>query len=155
MSSTKPDTTTPAADPVPVLKHHHGGVSVPDLDQAIEWYGRVLGFAVEARFPIPQIPAEVAMLRRDELRIELFQPADGMPMSDDRKVPDRDVKTYGNKHVAFAVPDIRRTVDALQRQQVDIVFVKEFPWGSNAFVRDPFGNLIEFVLQADMWTEDA
>lgn len=138
---------------IPRLKHHHGGVSVPDLDQAIEWYGRVLGFAVEARFPIPQIPAEVAMLRRDDMRMELFQPAEdkAKPMSDERRVPDLDVHTYGNKHVAFAVPDIPRTVEALRRQQVDIVFVKEFPWGSNAFVRDPFGNLIEFVLQADLW----
>ena len=29
---------------------HHGGVSVPSLDEAIDWYGRVLGFAVEKRF---------------------------------------------------------------------------------------------------------
>ena len=26
---------------------HHGGVSVPSLDAAIQWYGDVLGFEVE------------------------------------------------------------------------------------------------------------
>ena len=28
------------------LKHHHGGVSVPNLDESIEWYGKVLDFEV-------------------------------------------------------------------------------------------------------------
>jgi len=32
--------------------HHHGGVSVPDLDAAIAWWHDVLGFEVARRFPI-------------------------------------------------------------------------------------------------------
>jgi methylmalonyl-CoA/ethylmalonyl-CoA epimerase len=33
--------------------HHHGGVSVPDLDASIAWYRTMLGFEVEQRFPLP------------------------------------------------------------------------------------------------------
>ncbi len=61
------------------LKHHHGGVSVPNLDESIGWYRRVLDFEVEKRFEIPQIPAKVAMLRRGELRIELSPTATSIP----------------------------------------------------------------------------
>lgn len=27
---------------------HHGGVSVPSLDEAVDWYGSVLGFEIES-----------------------------------------------------------------------------------------------------------
>jgi catechol 2,3-dioxygenase-like lactoylglutathione lyase family enzyme len=35
---------------MPDFTFHHGGVSVPDLDAAIAWYGNVLGFELERRF---------------------------------------------------------------------------------------------------------
>ena len=44
------------------LKHHHGGVSVPDLEASIRWYREVLGFEVENRFEIPKAHAKVAMI---------------------------------------------------------------------------------------------
>jgi len=133
------------------FKFHHGGVSVPDLDLAIEWYRRVLGFEIETRFPIPQIPAEVAMIRRGELRMELFAVPGAAPLPDDRRMPNSDLKTHGNKHVAFAVADADATADALRARGADIVFVGHFPWGSNVFVRDNAGNLIEFVQQPEMF----
>jgi methylmalonyl-CoA/ethylmalonyl-CoA epimerase len=43
---------------------HHGGVSVPDLDAAIDWYGRVLGFALERRFYIEAARSHTAMVRK-------------------------------------------------------------------------------------------
>lgn len=42
----------------------HGDVSVPSLDEAIEWYGNALGFIVEKRFYI-----EAAKLRGQSDRI--------------------------------------------------------------------------------------
>jgi len=133
------------------LKFHHGGLSVPDLDASIEWYGRVLGFEVETRFQIPQIPAEVAMIRRGELRMELFLVPGAEPLPKSRRSPEQDVQTHGNKHVAFAVADADATADELRRRGADIVFVGHFPWGSNVFVRDNAGNLLEFVQQAEMF----
>ena len=52
---------------------HHGGVSVPSLDEAIDWYGRVLGFAVEKRFYIEAARSHAAMVRKGALRFELFE----------------------------------------------------------------------------------
>jgi methylmalonyl-CoA/ethylmalonyl-CoA epimerase len=132
--------------------HHHGGVSVPDLDAAIVWWRTVLGFEVAERFPIPAIPADVAMLVNGPLHIELFQVAGAKPLPDERRQPDTDVHTHGNKHVSFAVDDVREFAAELRRRGADIVWVKEMKHGSNIFIRDNAGNLIEFV-QASRPTE--
>ena len=133
------------------LKHHHGGVSVPNLDESIKWYGKVLDFEVEKIFDIPQIPAKVAMLRRGDLRIELFEVPEATPMSPDRRIPDRDVHTHGNKHVAFAIRDVDRVEQELRARGADIVWVGRFEHGSNIFIRDNAGNLIELVQEPGMW----
>jgi methylmalonyl-CoA/ethylmalonyl-CoA epimerase len=125
--------------------HHHGGVSVPDLDAAIAWWRSVLGFEVLERFPIPTIPADVAMLHNGPLHIELFQVPGAKSLPDERRQPDTDVHTHGNKHVSFAVENVREFAAELQRRGADIVWVKEMKQGANIFIRDNAGNLIEFV----------
>jgi methylmalonyl-CoA/ethylmalonyl-CoA epimerase len=125
--------------------HHHGGVSVPNLDEAIAWWEKVLGFEVAKRFAIPTIPAQVAMLCNGPLHIELFEVPGAKPLPPERRLPDTDVHTHGNKHVAFAVNDVREFAAELRRRGADIVWVKEMAHGSNIFIRDNAGNLIEFV----------
>ena len=128
--------------------HHHGGLSVPDLDAAIAWWRTVLGFEVAQRFPIPAIPADVSMLVNGPLHIELFHVAGAKPLPEERRQPDTDVYTHGNKHVSFAVESVRDFADELRRRGADIVWVKEMKHGSNIFIRDNAGNLIEFVQSA-------
>jgi len=128
--------------------HHHGGLSVPDLDASIAWYRSVLGFEVARRFPIPAIPADVAVLKNGPLHIELFQVANAKPLPPERREPDTDVYTHGNKHVSFAVERVREFAEELKRRGADIVWVKEFEHGANIFIRDNAGNLIEFVQAA-------
>ncbi|HVW69994.1 MAG TPA: VOC family protein [Steroidobacteraceae bacterium] len=133
------------------LKHHHGGISVPDLDASIRWFADVLGFKVESRFEIPAIPAKVAMLRRGDLRVELFEVPGAKGLPEERRQPNTDLLTHGNKHLAFAVKDADATAEVLRQRGADIVFVGHFEWGANVFVRDNAGNLIEFVQQPEMW----
>lgn len=133
------------------LKHHHGGVSVPDLEASIRWYESMLGFEVERRFPIPQIPAEIAMLRRGEMRIELFHLPNAKPLPPDRREPHLDLQTHGTKHLAFAIKHVDTVAEELKRKGADIVFVGHHAHGSNIFLRDNAGNLIELVEQPDLW----
>jgi methylmalonyl-CoA/ethylmalonyl-CoA epimerase len=112
----------------------------------------VLGFELEARFPIPAIPAEVAMLKHGPLHIELFQVPGAKPLPEERRQPDTDVHTHGNKHVSFAVADVRPFAEELRRRGADIVWVKEMKHGSNIFIRDNAGNLIELVQEPGMWS---
>ena len=125
--------------------HHHVGISVPDMDASIDWYQRVLGFTLERRYHVDSIPGEIAVLRNGPLHIELFHLAHAMALPDERREPNTDLCTHGNKHVAFAVADLAAFAAELQQRGADIVWVKQFAFGANAFIRDNVGNLIEFV----------
>ena len=116
------------------LWHHHGALSVPDLDASIQWYCQTLGFTVEQRFAHPKVKdAEVAMLRNGSMHIELFMLPDAVPASPARSDPHGDLLTHGHKHVE------------LRRRNADIVWVSRVDRGAVIFLRDNAGNLIEFV----------
>ena len=126
--------------------HHHVGVSVPDLEASIDWYQRVLGFELLRRLRIETIPADVAILKHGAMHIELFQASGAKPLPPERREPDIDVRTHGNKHIAFGVADVDAFAQELRRRGADVVWVKHFPnGGANIFIRDNAGNLIEFL----------
>lgn len=127
---------------------HHGGVSVPSLDAAIEWYRHVLGFVEERRFAIPPARAKVAFIRKGPLRFELFEVEGAAALPDDRRVPNDDLMTHGNKHVAFRVEDLEVFLSEMETKNVDIAFVVRETFGKGCFIRDCAGNLIEFVEEA-------
>ena len=124
---------------------HHGGVSVPSLAEAIDWYGRVLGFEVEKRFYIEAARSHTAMLRKGPLRFEIFEVDGAAPLPEDRRHPPADLRTHGNKHVAFRVEDLEEFLSEMEQKQVDIAFVVREAFGKGCFIRDCAGNLIEFV----------
>jgi len=124
---------------------HHSGVSVADLDRAIAWYERILGFSVEKRFLILKADAEAAMLRKGNLRMELFMVNGAAALPDDRRYPNLDLKTQGNKHVAFRIDDLDSFVSTVEEKGADIAFIVRESFGRACFIRDDTGNLIEFV----------
>lgn len=124
---------------------HHGGVSVPSLAQALDWYGRVLGFEVEKTFYIAPAKAHAAMVRKGPLRFEIFEVEGAAPLPDDRRHPPSDLRTHGNKHVAFRVEDLEAFLVEMEEKGVDIAFIVRETFGKGCFIRDPAGNLIEFV----------
>ncbi|MEE4452998.1 VOC family protein [Novosphingobium resinovorum] len=128
---------------------HHGGVSVPSLDEALEWYGRVLGFAVEKRFYIAPAKAHAAMVRKGPLRFELFEVEGAAPLPEERRFPPSDLRTHGNKHVAFRVEDLEEFLAEMEGKAVDVAFVVREAFGKGCFIRDCAGNLIEFVEEPD------
>ena len=69
------------------IRLHHGAISVPNLDESIAWYQEMLGFEVEQRIRIPGEPVEFAMLKRGDLRVELFAAENSKPMEANRREP--------------------------------------------------------------------
>jgi methylmalonyl-CoA/ethylmalonyl-CoA epimerase len=124
------------------MKFDHLGVSVPDIEASIKWYHDVLEFNVERQGTLPWVPAKVVHLRRGDMRVELFQVEGSLPLPADRRFPNRDLITHGNKHVAFQVQDIPATTALLRSRGADIAFEYE---DRAVFIRDNAGNLIEFV----------
>lgn len=149
-----PKTQRPGPTERVPLKHHHGGISVPDLEETIAWYREVLGFEVEKRFDIPAIPAKVALIRRGELRMEIFEVPGASPLPEERRHPDQDAHTHGNKHIAFAVEHVEPMAEELRARGADIVFIMRASFGANIFIRDNAGNLLEFVEAPEMWRQE-
>lgn len=130
---------------LPRLSFHHGAASVPSLDAEISWYREVLGFQLESRFPIPKANAEAAMLVNGPLRIELFEVAGAAPLPPGRDEPNLDVRTHGNKHIAFGIDDLDDFLGLMSRKDADVAFVVRESFGKACILRDCAGNLLEFV----------
>ena len=133
------------------MKFHHGAVSVPDLAASIAWWQDKLGFALDWSAYMDVIPAKIAVMRRGDLRIELFECPTAAPLPEGRSHPDSDARTHGTKHVCFAVKDVHALMDDLKSRGVDIVFIKDVPNNVVAYIRDNAGNLFEFCQQPDLW----
>jgi methylmalonyl-CoA/ethylmalonyl-CoA epimerase len=136
------------SDAFPDIRPHHLGISVPSLDEAIAWYAVMFGFELELRVFIDVIPAHVAFIRRGGFRIELFQVEGAAPLPPDRREPNLDVRTHGNKHICFQVSEVPAVVAGLRAKGADIVFEKVVQGTPMAFVRDNSGNLIELIQPA-------
>ena len=125
------------------FRAHHMGLSVPDLEASIKWYGDILGFSVEKRMEIPPIGAKIAWLKRDDFRIELFQMKGAAPLPEDRKIPNKDLLTHGWKHLSIEVADAAETLKTFKANGVEIAMENVVDGKTMGFIRDNAGNLIE------------
>lgn len=141
------------ADHVP-LRFHHVGISVPSIDDAILWYSKTLGFHLDRRFSISKANAQAAILVNGTLRIELFEVTGAAPLPPDRREPNLDIMTHGNKHLAFAIDDLDDFLAMMIGRNADIALIVRESFGSGCFIRDCAGNLIEFV-EIKSWSQSA
>jgi catechol 2,3-dioxygenase-like lactoylglutathione lyase family enzyme len=131
---------------------HHVGLSVPDLNAALDFYVGTLGFELLNRADwsgSPEIDmaigadgsaGEFAMISLNGVCIEVFAfetPAATTP-SEPRVVG------HGWTHICVKVDDARATTSALKKTGVKFhaepVDIGDGPF---AYARDPFGNIIE------------
>lgn len=128
------------------FKPHHFGVSVNNLENAIVWYSDVLGFELTKRFEVNTVPFKAAFMEREGFNVELFEVEGAADLPKERRTPNEDLQTMGNKHIAFQVQDIKSLFEHFKTIKVDIAW-DVFPMGDEfgGFIRDNTGNLIEFV----------
>jgi len=88
----------------------HLGIAVRSLDQAVEFYERLLGVEIRGREEVPQEKVRVAMAPAGESRIELLEAtAEDSPVA---KFIAR--RGEGLHHVALRVPDLAAAVGRLR-----------------------------------------
>ena len=92
--------------PIAVNGINHFAISVPDLEASIAWYERIFGFTVIQRSVIPGIDAKVSHMQGPGFQLELFQVPGAHPLPAGRSVPNADLMTHGNKHMALGVVDL-------------------------------------------------
>jgi catechol 2,3-dioxygenase-like lactoylglutathione lyase family enzyme len=124
----------------------HVAVTVSDLERSIEFYGRNFGFACRRVLPLGP-KGRVALLHGGGLTIEMFAPAGALPLPEDRRTPDADLRTIGVKHFALRVADAMAASEFLKRNGVE--FISGVTVGVRGvrrfFVKDPDGTAIEIT----------
>ncbi len=131
---------------------HHAGITVADLDGAIEFYAGTFGFEVLAEFTVSgeafadavdvaDATGRAAHLDADGVRVELFEyEPTGEPLEDP------ELNRSGATHLGFGVED----VDTLYAELDDDVETLSEPRTTSTgtrilFLRDPEGNLVELI----------
>lgn len=134
------------------LSAHHVGVTVTDLEQAVEFYRDTLGFPVENEFSISgeefatavdveDATGRFAHLDAGGVRVELveYEP-EGEPQAESS------VNQPGAKHLGFSVDDVDSLYESLEGDVETLSEPQTTDTGSRIlFVRDPEGNLVELL----------
>lgn len=122
---------------------NHVAISVADFEESIEWYGRIFGFSVIDRSEIPGTGIRVAHLQGVGFQLEIFCAPESNALPEDRRVPNLDLLTQGNKHFSFGVKDAHKAKEDMEAMGVEIALVAEVDGTYGVFIRDNTGNLIE------------
>jgi len=134
----------------------HTAISVPDMQKALDFYCKLLGFQsiFEAGWPVGAGPlddlvglrdssSKVAMIGFGATRIELFEYATPSPRAQD---PRRPVNDHGYTHICLRVSGIQSEYERLRG--AGMVFnspVVDLGPDLCVYGRDPFGNTIELI----------
>jgi len=129
------------------ISPHHFGLSVPNLEESVAWYRKMLGFEVVTRMKEDAANKMlIALMRRGNFYLELFQVEGAQPMPDYRRDPNTDLRVHGLKQIAFQVSDVHAAVKELKEKGVEIAMGPiESPGVVFAFIRDNSGILIELI----------
>jgi methylmalonyl-CoA/ethylmalonyl-CoA epimerase len=129
------------------IEINHVGISVANLEESVDWYVDKLGF--ELVRPINRNPGStstIALLRRGNFNIELFEIEGAAPLPEYRRDPSADLRVHGLAHFAFSVDDARAVRAELEAKGVEIVFgPNESERSIFFFVNDNSGNSFEFI----------
>lgn len=126
------------------LQLNNLALAVADLPRAIDWYQRVLGFAVEERGHFEPVAADFAMLVGAGIRLELVASRRATLREVDRTPPPRHLQVLGWKALVLQCDDLAALGEHLRAEGVELLW-EEQPLNesrSSTLLRDPEGNLI-------------
>ena len=134
------------------LSAHHVGITVGDLDRAVEFYRDVFGLAVLDRFTVsgeafatgvgvPGATGRFAHLDAGGARVELVEyDPEGADAAAEA------VNQRGAKHLGLAVDDLATFYEELPADVETLSEPRTTESGATIlFVRDPEGNLVEVI----------
>ena len=128
-----------------IYKALHVGISVKNMEEALDWYKKNLDFELVKDDYVPPLKARICFIRNGDFEIELFEYDQPKPIPEDRLTPNSDLQTVGTKHVAFQVPDMASLKEKFVANGVDIAHEVMMEGNNVMFVRDCSGVLIEFI----------
>jgi catechol 2,3-dioxygenase-like lactoylglutathione lyase family enzyme len=144
------------------MAFNHAGLSVTDLDEAIEWYGTVFGlrllfgpFTIDGDTVPSDAPADTFGPEWRQMRIAHMVASNGVGMElfefcdppAERRTNNFEYWKTGIFHICFTCPDVAETVDRITSHGGRLrTRVHEVAPGSYfCYCEDPFGNIVELV----------
>ena len=125
----------------------HTAISVSNLDVSMRFYTEIIGFTCERIIDIPDGNGRIALLKKANFTIEMFQFVDVQPIPDGDGILVNDLKKIGVKHIALRVKDIWAAAAFLKERGVE--FINEPVKGARGFyrffVKDPDGIPLELT----------
>jgi len=135
-----------------ILAFAHPGIVVPDLEKAIEFYGKMFGFKVigneswqdsaayDQAIGLKDSAAKGVMMAGHNCHLEIFE----YSAPEQTVAPPETFLAHetGIRHIAFYVDDAQKELDRLV--SLGGTALGSLPEGGGAvYARDPFGNMIE------------
>lgn len=129
------------------MKPYSVTLSVGDIDGMSRWYQNTLEFRPISAKDYPEFKTRLIFLERDGFRIELIEDARSKA-GPERPDPPRHTAMRGVSQFAFEVDSIEATKQQLDQRGAEFAWdLQHYPDLGVAFlfVRDPEGNLIQFI----------
>lgn len=129
------------------MKIAHIALSVSNLDKSIAFYKNNFGLKCREIFQIESAGLKIAILKKGDVSLELFEFKRRKPLPIYRKDLDSDLKTIGAKHFAFAAADIGEEYKRLKKSGAHFATdICTFKNGKRYFfIKDADGIFIEII----------
>jgi glyoxylase I family protein len=125
---------------------HHFAITVSNFDRALKFYEK-LGFVVLFTKDTPEKRKRLALLGKDELRLEVFYYEDFTDNPASRETIGNNVNEIGPKHFALRVDSITDAQEELKAMGIPLASEPQIGDAGYHFffIRDPDGIWIEYV----------
>lgn len=142
----------PVANALPSLQPRLVAISVPHLGESVAWYREHLGFVVLRQQDFPDHHVRVALIERDQFRVEIVELAGSAAPARFLPAFDNPAQMQGFGKLAFRVDDLDAWATKLRSEHVR--FHREpsesSPDGSRSFiVLDNARNWLQFVQERE------
>jgi methylmalonyl-CoA/ethylmalonyl-CoA epimerase len=138
--------TATSSEPLTALMQMEVSIAVKNIDEMVAWYREHLGFEVVQSRDFPDYGTRIVFLETSGIRIEFIEDVRWQPYP--RPNPPYHTGFQGVSQIGFFVPDMDAVQRRAKERQLEIAWdvitvedlrMKEF------FVRDPEGNLVQFI----------
>ncbi len=123
-----------------VKRLDHLNFSVDNLDESIQWYGRVFGFAEKERGVFRGTPW--AILQSHQAILALYERKGAEFLSSQQQ---KERKLHGFAHIGFTIDDEDAWKAKIQSEHIVIDHEWEYPHSHSWYLNDPTGHEIEVV----------
>lgn len=148
-SSSAPERFTPSTPSLGLRHLDHMNMSVRDLAETIDWYGRVFGFELVEE-AVCDDGTPMAILRAGDAMLCCYEHPDWEFVSN---VERRRRRLHGVSHFALRITDRAAWEATVAREQVELQWGGapiRYPHSTSWYVEDPTGHGIEVAL----WDDD-